>query len=212
MSYAQPIRAEDAHAVEQLQARIAEAERLQEKMKAANTIVRDRKLSDDDKVLRLGRDCGIPPDGAVKLLRPDFAGRIGFAGFELTNNVANIRRMQARVESLTRESARPTVTVGFEGGRMEDSAEDCRVRIYHDAKPGPEVIAKLKANGFHWSPRHRAWQRLRNDSARFAATRITGAVWPSVTGAESNAPTSMQAPTVSVMSARQEPPRLGISA
>lgn len=177
MSYAKPIRTEDAGAVEQLQARIAEAERLQEKMKAANRIVRDKKLSDEEKVARIGAECGIPADGARKLLRPDFAGRIGFANYELTNNAANIRRMQARVEGLAKESVRPSVTVEFPGGRVEDDAAACRIRIYHDAKPALEVIRQLKLHGFHWSSRLKCWSRLRNDSARFYATAITGAHW-----------------------------------
>lgn len=209
MSYAKPIRAEDAHAVEQLQARIAEAERLQEKIKAANKIVRDKKQTDDEKVARLGSECAIPPDGARKLLRPDFAGRIGFANYELTNNAANIRRMQARVDALTKEGARPSVTVAFPGGRMEDNAEDCRVRIYHDEKPGPEVIQKLKANGFHWSPTNRAWQRLRNDSARWAATRVTGASWPE-TGAQSADAAPSQTPTVATVKPPTVQPRIGL--
>lgn len=211
MSYAQPIHAEDAHAVEQLQARIAEAARLQDKMKAANKIVRDKKLSDDEKVVRLRSECGIPPERGRKLLRPDFAGRIGFANYELTNNTANIRRMQTRVESLTKESARPSVTVEFPGGRMEDSAEDCRVRIYHDTKPGPDVIAKLKSNGFHWSPSNRAWQRLRNDSARWAAMRVTGVSWPEPDAQAGEAAPS-QAPTVATVKQATAQPRMGLSA
>lgn len=128
-------------------------------MKAANKIIRDRKLRDEEKIARLGTECGIPADGARKLLQPDFAGRIGFANYELTNNAANIRRMQARAASLAKESARPSVVVAFPGGRMEDNAEDCRVRIYHDEKPAADVIQKLKANGFYWSPSNKAWQR-----------------------------------------------------
>lgn len=207
MSYAKPIRAEDAHAVEQLQARIAEAERLLEKMKAANKIVRDKMLPDDEKVARLGSECGIPPDGARKLLRPDFAGRFGFANYELTNNAANIRRMRARASSLSKESARPSVTVPFPGGRMEDNAEDCRVRIYHDTKPGPDVIAKLKSNGFHWSPTLTCWQRLRNDSARWAATRVTGVSWPREGITEPSSQGSSMSPSVATAKAGPIAPR-----
>lgn len=211
MSYSKPIRAEDSGAVDQLQARIAEAERLQERMKTANKIIRDRKLSDDDKIRQLGAECAIPADGAHKLLRPDFAGRIGFPNYELTNNAANIRRMQARVEGLTKESARPSVKVDFPGGRMEDNAEDCRVRIYHDEKPGPDVIQKLKASGFHWSPSNRAWQRLRNDSARWAAVRITGVSWPKTKAMDASAPAMSLAPTVATVR-NDQPPRMGLSA
>jgi len=63
---------------------------------------------------------------------------------------------------------------------VEDSAEECRVRIYHEAKPPAETIAKLRTFGFHWTPSLGCWGRLRNDSARYAATQITGVRWPEV--------------------------------
>lgn len=196
MSYSKPIRAEDSGAIEQLKTRIAEAEQLQERMKAANKIIRDSKLPDEEKIARLGTECHIPPDGARKLLQPDFAGRIGFPNYELTNNGANIRRMQARVDALTKESARPSLVAKFPGGRMEDNAADCRVRIYHDEKPGRDVIAKLKTNGFHWTPSLKCWQRLRNDSARWAAAQVTGVSWPAPGPAEPGGASAATAPTV----------------
>lgn len=211
MSYAKPIRAEDTDAVEQLQARIAEAERLQERMKAANKIVRDKRLSDGEKIARLGTECRIPADGVQKLLRPDFAGRIGSANYELTNNGANIRRMQARVDALTKERTRASVIVEFPGGRVEDNAEECRVRIYHDEKPAREVIEKLKTNGFHWTPSLGCWQRMRNDSARWAAARVTGTAWPAPDAAESTGTTATVAPTVKTTPATVAP-RVGMSA
>lgn len=193
MSYSKPIRAEDSGAVEQLQARIAEAEQLQEKMKAANKIVRDEKLSDNEKIARLGQECRIPADGARKLLKPDFAGRIGFPNYQLTNNGANIRRMEQRLKGLANESGRASATLPFAGGRVEDNAEECRVRIYHDAKPPADTIAKLRTYGFHWTPSLRCWQRLRNDSARYAATQITGVSWPEV------APVATAGPSVATV-------------
>ena len=176
------IRSEDADAIPQLEAKIAEAEKLQASMKAANKIVRDRKLSDDEKVARLTTECELQPDSARKLLKPDFMGRIGYPDYALTNNGANIRRMQQRLKSLVREGSRGSVTVEFSGGRVEDSAEDSRVRIFHDAKPSTETIAKLKAFGFHWTPSRQCWHRLRNDSARSAAAQLTGIVWPETEG------------------------------
>jgi hypothetical protein len=183
MSHSQPIRSEDSGAVQQLQARIAEAGQLQERMKSANKIVRERKLTEDEKIARLGAECGIPPDGARQLLKPNFAGRIGFPNYKLTNNGANLRRMQERVKTLTKEGARSSVTVEFPGGRMEDNAEDCRIRIYHDAKPAAEVIKKLKMHGFHWSARLTCWSRLRNESARYYASQVTGVPWPNANNA-----------------------------
>ena len=177
-SFPRIIRSEDADAVNQLQTKIAAAEKLQATMKAANQIVRNPRLTDDEKVAQIVATCGLRDRSARELLKPDFGGRFGFPDYQLTNNGANIRRMQQRLKGLANESGRASVTLPFAGGRVEDSAEDARVRIYHDVKPSPETIGKLKTHGFHWTPSLGCWQRLRNDSARSAATRITGVSWP----------------------------------
>ena len=177
-SFPRIIHSEDTDAVTQLQTKIAAAEKLQATMKAANAIVRNRRLTDDEKVAQLVATCGLRDTSARELLKPDFGGRFGFPDYQLTNNGANIRRMQQRLKGLAQEGARNSVTLEFSGGRVEDSAEDARVRIYHDVKPSPETIGKLKIHGFHWTPSLGCWQRLRNDSARYAATRITGVSWP----------------------------------
>jgi hypothetical protein len=175
------IRSDSNHAVEQIQAKLAAAEKLQATMKAANLIVRNRKLSDDDKVAQLIAECGLRESSARQLLEPDFGGRVGFPDYQLTNNNANIRRMHQRLKGLVDEGGRESVTLTFPGGRVEDNAEEFRVRIYHDARPGAETIAKLKTYGFHWTPSLGCWQRLRNNSARYAAEQITGVQWPAVT-------------------------------
>ncbi len=174
------IRSEDADAVTQLQAKIAAAEKLQVVMKAANQIVRNPRLTDDEKVAQIVATCGLRGTSARELLKPDFGGRFGFPGYSLTNNSANIRRMQQRLKGLANESGRSSMTLSFPGGRVEDNAEACRVRIYHDAKPPADTIGKLRTYGFHWTPSRACWQRLRNDSARYAATQITGVSWPEV--------------------------------
>ncbi len=183
MSQTEPIRSEDADAVRKLSAKIAEAEKRQDKMKRANAVIRGSQVH-DRKVARLDAECGIREHIAQKLLVPDHAGRLGYPPFLLTNNAANIRRMRQRVQALSGENVRNSVTVEFPGGRIEDNAEACRIRIYHDAKPAKEVIRDLKLHGFHWSSLLKCWSRLRNESARFYATVITGAHWPDAARAQ----------------------------
>lgn len=192
------VRSEDPDAVQHLQTKIAAAEKLQATMKAANVIVRNRQLTDDEKVARLVAECGQRDHSARELLKPDFAGRVGFPDYALTNNSANIRRMQARLKGLTNESGRPSATVEFAGGRVEDNAEECRVRIYHDVKPPEGTIAKLRMYGFHWTPSLGCWQRLRNDSARYAATQITGITWPPAPSAAAGGPSVATGNSVAV--------------
>ena len=190
------IRSEDTDAVTQLQARIAAAEKLQVVMKAANQIVRNPRLTDDEKVAQIVATCGLRDTSARELLKPDFGGRFGFPDYQLTNNGANIRRMQQRLKGLANESGRASVTLPFAGSRVEDNAEACRVRIYHDAKPPADTIGKLRTYGFHWTPSRACWQRLRNDSARYAATQITGVSWPEVTPVASFGPSIATVNTV----------------
>ena len=49
-----------------------------------------------------------------------------------------------------------------------------------DSEGKADTIAKLRTYGFHWTASRACWQRLRNDSARYAATQITGVRWPDV--------------------------------
>ncbi len=37
---------------------------------------------------------------AEKLLQPDFTGSLGFAGYQIQNNNANIRRIRARIDEI----------------------------------------------------------------------------------------------------------------
>jgi hypothetical protein len=116
--------------------------------------------------------------------------------------------MQARLKGLADESGRASVTLQFAGGRVEDNAEECRVRIYHDVKPPEGTIAKLRTYGFHWTPSLGCWQRLRNDSARYAATQITGVTWPPVPAVGGVGPSVATANSV----AAGQAPRSGIAA
>ncbi len=99
-----------------------------------------------------------------------------FPGFALQNNGANIRRMKERLIELETKEATPSSTLTFVGGRIVDNAEADRVQIFHDEKPTQEIISKLKAEGWRWSPAGMCWQRKRTTAATISAKRITGAV------------------------------------
>jgi hypothetical protein len=170
------ISSDDADAVDQLKAKIANAEKVQEKMKAANVIIRDKKLSPDEKVKRMVDELGFKESTARKALEPDYAGRQGFPAYELTNNSANIRRMQERVVALERSRAQKPVEVedAATGIRIEDNVADNRLRIFFPGKPDETVRTKLKMHGFRWSPAEGAWQRFRGTDATYWAEQITG--------------------------------------
>lgn len=159
--------------VEVMKQKISGAEKLQEDMKTANKIARSD-IAKEDKLKQL-ETMGFSGRQAIEAITPDFCGRIGYT-YHLQNNSANIRRMKERLAELQAKEAKPTSALTFPGGRVVDNAELDRVQIIHAEKPSQEVIDKLKAEGWHWSPAGRCWQRKRTDAAMMSAKRITGAV------------------------------------
>ena len=116
------------------------------------------------------------PTVACKLLEHDFAGRIGFASYELTNNGANIRRITARIAELERNATRQTnETARPDGIRVVENAEDNRLQIFFPAKPPETARRLLKSHGFRWSPSAGAWQRHLLNSA-WPATNVLEAI------------------------------------
>src|SRR3546814_18530240 len=91
------------HQLEQLTAN-------QERMKKSNQVIRKYKDNPEGQHNAL-LVLGYSKDSAQKLLTPDFAGRVGFPSYALTNNNANIRRIQQRIKQLQANQERETVSV-----------------------------------------------------------------------------------------------------
>lgn len=171
----QVISADDDNAIGKLQAKIAQAEQLQETMKKANAIIR-KGLPDAETVAAL-EELGISNTNAWKLLQPDYMGRSGFQGFYLTNNNANIRRMKERIAELEREEERRKATQDSQekevnGVRVVENTDINRIQLKFPGKPEVGIRNQLKASGFRWSPTERAWQRQLNDNGRWAVEKI----------------------------------------
>lgn len=62
----------------------------------------------------------------------------------------------------------------FEGGTIEISNTDERIRIHFDAIPDTDMRDKLKKSAFKWSPKNQAWQRQLTPNAKYAIERILG--------------------------------------
>jgi hypothetical protein len=165
-------------AVSALKKKIEDAEKLQDTMKRSNRVIRSKKLSDEQKMAKLG-EIGVGEKSAKLLLKPDRWGKVvGFESYQLTNNNANIRRMKERVAGLERELATPGGEHKFDGGTVVDNPDDNRIEIHYDGKPDAETISKLKSGGFRWSRAKGAWQRHRSNASRYAVERMTGVKVP----------------------------------
>ncbi|HRG37071.1 MAG TPA: N-6 DNA methylase [Bacteroidia bacterium] len=155
-------------------------EKAQKMMKDANAIIRSKK----NVLERLHKEAGFSEAEAEKIMKGDFRGRVGFSSYALTNNNANLKRLQERVKMLKKkvEGAKEAATSGpekytFENGFFEVNYSADRVQIYFEGMPTAQQKNDLKRNGWHWSYTNKAWQRkitpqaIRNAEYLFKATK-----------------------------------------
>jgi len=111
-------------------------------------------------------------------IREDLARRLivrPFPSYSLSNNSANIRRVEQRIEQLRAAATRETVTIEHESGvRVVQNVADNRIQLFFDGKPADDIRAMLKQNGFRWSPMAGAWQRHLNNAGIYAARYVLG--------------------------------------
>ena len=160
--------------VERLQEKIDNLTRSQEMMKAANKIIRDKKLAEIEKVDELVA-LGFREEVALKLLEPDFCGRLGFASYALTNNLAKIKDAEARMKrhaDMANRAVDGDEVHEYSWGKLIVAFGDERYRFIFDGKPAPEIIKLMKSNAFKWSPSNSAWQRQITSNAKYAVKRM----------------------------------------
>jgi N-6 DNA Methylase len=138
------------------------AETTQKMMKDTNAIIRSKK----DVTKRLISEAGLSEANAEKVQSPDRFGRVGFPTYSLTNNNANIKRLQARVKMLENKvQGAKAAEKGmeekytFDGGTIDVNYDLDRVQIFYDNIPTSDQRNDLKRSGWHWSPTNKAWQR-----------------------------------------------------
>ncbi len=93
--------------------------------------------------------------------------KANFTGYKLTNNLANIKRLETQIKLIenTKENKKDTgfnfdggrVVFNFDGGRVVFDDVELRYNIHFDDIPAAELRTELKQNGFKWSPRRKAW-------------------------------------------------------
>lgn len=168
------IRSDDSNAISKLEKKLAKLEAQQEHMKDVNKAIR---LKDTEKGDQKLSELGYSPEEIKKLRTPDFAGRIGYASFHLTNNSANIRRIKKRIEDLKAEQESEAVEdQEYDGFTLHEDTGSMRIQFLFDDKPDEETRAILKSHGFKWSPKNKAWQRMLNRNGRSAAQQVISCI------------------------------------
>lgn len=158
--------------VERLQSKLDTLTELHEKMKAANKIVRSKKMSEEEQIDGLVA-LGLNEKQAVEILKPTERWQsVGFPTYQLQNNLAKIKDTQAAIERHKAMAESEDKEIAFNGGRVVVCNSEERMRFYFDEIPPVEVRNLMKRNAFKWSPKNGAWQRQLTANCKFDTKRI----------------------------------------
>lgn len=84
---------------------------------------------------------------------------IPFASYSLSNSLAEIKRIEERIKTISAQREAGDAEQIYNGFTVEQSAAEGRINITFDDKPEEAARNVLKSNGFHWSPRAQVWTR-----------------------------------------------------
>ena len=158
--------------VERLQSKLDTLTELHDKMKAANKIVRSKKMSEEEQIDGLVA-LGLNEKQAVEILKPTERWQsVGFPTYQLQNNLAKIKATQAAIERHKAMAEAEDKEIKFNGGRVVVCNSDERMRFYFDEMPPVEVRNLMKRNAFKWSPKNGAWQRQLTANCKYDTKRI----------------------------------------
>lgn len=158
--------ADDALAAEKLEAKLDGLKAAQESMKAVNAYYRKHKTLEGCPGLT-AEDIGTLQTSMARDWRKD---PVPYPSYMLSNNNANIHRVQQRIDDLKNRAE--FVGWTFPGGEAVVNEAENRMQLLFDEKPTAEQRQELKSSGFRWAPSQGAWQRQLNKNAIYAADRI----------------------------------------
>lgn len=159
-----PIKASDENALEMLQDKLSKRIEAQEEMKSINAYYRKHKTLEGCEDLTEEQQVKY-----MKAMENSWrTNPIPFESWQLSNNNAEIHRLQDRIKKLEAVKAAGTTETEHEGFQVVENTELMRLQILFDDIPSPEVRDILKSNGFKWSPKNQAWQRQLTDNAKRA--------------------------------------------
>ncbi|MBN6744673.1 DUF3560 domain-containing protein, partial [Acidithiobacillus sp. MC2.1] len=166
------ISADDPDAVKKLRERVENLKSSQERMKAANAAIRKHQKEGPEAQQAALERLGFQPDRAKAILTPDVMGTVGFASYSLSNNNANIRRLEDRIQILEKAQALEDRETPYAWGTVRENREINRIQFRFEDKPDEEVRNLMKSSGFRWAPSEGAWQRQWTGNAVYAARDV----------------------------------------
>ncbi|CAB4165006.1 hypothetical protein UFOVP822_5 [uncultured Caudovirales phage] len=198
-----PVLSRDADAVKTLQTQLDQLTQSQELMKKMNAAYKKFLKKPDslaasgltEKQQALIKDFQAnPPERAWS--------KLPFPPYKLQNQGANIRRIQDRIETLSKLKAMPEKEEKYTGGvSISHDPDDARIRVRFPGKPSPEVIKQIKSRGFIWSPTNGAWQRQLNGNGTYAADELMKTLGHEKITTEATMPTNEKAQKIKLVQA-----------
>lgn len=102
---------DDPDAIERLTAKLADLEAQRAAMKQTNTIIRNKKLTPEEKIRQI-QACGLSERNAHRALTPDYMGRLGFPAYAFSNLSGTITKERKRLaEIIAAKTTRGTATI-----------------------------------------------------------------------------------------------------
>lgn len=162
----------DALAVEKLRDKLSDLEERHAKMKEQNAYYRKygtmkgyEGISDEEAEKR-----------DAKIQSALYWERQPFPSYYLSNSNAEIKRIKARIDEITKlkaEAGKPAEDKypHVDGVEVVENAEAMRIQLIFDGKPSEEIRGILKSHGFRWSPSFGAWQRQLTENGKYATRK-----------------------------------------
>ncbi|WP_338112832.1 DUF3560 domain-containing protein, partial [Xanthomonas perforans] len=170
------VSSDDPDAVAKLRKELQAMEASQERMKAANKVIRTKKTPEEREAALISQ--GFTAAVAADILKPDFCGRVGFPSYALSNNTANMRRVRLRIDELEKRKASADVERRGDGFTYREDVAENRVMFLFDAKPDQATRTLLKRYGFKWSPSRdgQPWVRQLNNAGIYNGRQVFDAL------------------------------------
>jgi hypothetical protein len=100
-------------------------------------------------------------------------------GFGLTNNNANMKRVEERIKELEKKekmrNEQPEKEYIYSWGKVVLNYEADRIQVFFETRPTSDELNKYKSlglNSFNWSPSNSAWQRKITNNAIWQTKRM----------------------------------------
>lgn len=163
------ISSDDPEAVQKLEEKIRRAKDIQAFMKGANKILKSKKLTDAQKMQKLVDEWDMKEENAKLAIEPNGRGAVGFPSYSLTNNNANIKRLERRLKELKIAEEKESAFI-FDDGFLKvfENLEENRLQLIFSGKPEENIRKLAKSCGFKWAPSQSAWQRKITANAKFS--------------------------------------------